>query len=514
MTMWEKIRIALCVGLGLVGFASAAHAQTQAILPNGMTQFSDGNGAPYAGGRVYMYVPSTTTPKATYQDPNAKVPNQNPVTLDANGRGIMWGSGEYRQVLQDSNGSVVWDQLTLAPGTSSNGGSTVLWYGTSVGTANAITLIGPTGFNGTDGQIVGFLANATNTTTATINAGGFGSILVQKNTPIAGLAPLSGGEIVSGALEIAVYSATSNSFNLIATNVTVNPTVYADPTSLTEYNTTVPYTSTTTFGGIFDTLGASKSLRVLPSYTQNAMVAMSVQTNTATLTNPTAVSAVGVLNAAGAYAYGLFGYCYQFTTGGCNSGQFNTYNESANATNAFPPVGGFPDTATEPVGVQIAAYGGFMSKVGLWIAGGVSNNGTGNYGYAFGEYIGVAAAYYYGILVDATSTSSPIIDAQFNTSGTASEIGVKVNSLAAPGSGFLFFTANEPSLGSVFTVGYLGSVVSNGNLTLGTAAGTVSAGQVGYGSSVAASSNCGSLSGATGCLVVNIAGTARYVPYY
>ena len=91
MTMWEKIRIALCVGLGLVGFASAAHAQTQAILPNGMTQFSDGNGAPYAGGRVYMYTPFTTTPKTTYQDPNGATPNQNPITLDANGRAIVWG---------------------------------------------------------------------------------------------------------------------------------------------------------------------------------------------------------------------------------------------------------------------------------------------------------------------------------------------------------------------------------------------------------------------------------------
>lgn len=46
------------------------------------------------------------------------------------------------------------------------------------------------------------------------------------------------------------------------------------------------------------------------------------------------------------------------------------------------------------------------------------------------------------------------------------------------------------------------------------AAPTVSAGQIAYGSTTVASSYCGSLSGAAGCIVVNIAGTTHYVPYY
>jgi hypothetical protein len=50
--------------------------------------------------------------------------------------------------------------------------------------------------------------------------------------------------------------------------------------------------------------------------------------------------------------------------------------------------------------------------------------------------------------------------------------------------------------------------------TMTAVAPTVSSGQVGVGSTVGASSSCGSLSGAAGCWIINVAGTAHYVPYY
>ena len=110
---------ALLLGVCIAaGSAFAAHAQTAAILPNAMTQFADGNGAPYAGGRVFFYIPATTTPKQTWQDPNQIVPNTNPVVLDANGRGIIWGNGLYREILQDQFGNTIWDQITYNVPTS------------------------------------------------------------------------------------------------------------------------------------------------------------------------------------------------------------------------------------------------------------------------------------------------------------------------------------------------------------------------------------------------------------
>lgn len=82
------------------------------LLPNAMQQFLDSNGAPLAGGQVFLYVPGSTTPKTSWQDSGSTSPNSNPIILDSAGRAIIWGSGSYRQVVMDQFGVLVWDQLT------------------------------------------------------------------------------------------------------------------------------------------------------------------------------------------------------------------------------------------------------------------------------------------------------------------------------------------------------------------------------------------------------------------
>lgn len=123
----SRVRNSLSAGLGLalawllvLGciLAAGAEAQTASILPNAMTQFTDANGAPYSGGKVFFYIPNTTTPKATWQDPYQTTLNTNPVTLDSAGRAIINGSGQYREVLFDQYGNTIWDQLTYAFGGS------------------------------------------------------------------------------------------------------------------------------------------------------------------------------------------------------------------------------------------------------------------------------------------------------------------------------------------------------------------------------------------------------------
>ncbi len=86
------------------------------ILPNAKSMFFDGNGNPLALGLVYMYVPTTTTFKDTWQDVGASALNTNPIQLDANGQAIIFGNGEYRQVVKDSLGNLIWDQITVDPG--------------------------------------------------------------------------------------------------------------------------------------------------------------------------------------------------------------------------------------------------------------------------------------------------------------------------------------------------------------------------------------------------------------
>jgi hypothetical protein len=81
-----------------------------ALLPNPEPQFCDQDGHPYAGGSIATYVPGTTTPKTTWLDPNETAANTNPIVLDAAGRCVMYGDGDYRLILHDVAGNQIWDQ--------------------------------------------------------------------------------------------------------------------------------------------------------------------------------------------------------------------------------------------------------------------------------------------------------------------------------------------------------------------------------------------------------------------
>ena len=162
-----------------------------------------------AGGSVGFYIPGTSTVKQTFQDAAQTILNTNPVKLDANGCAIIYGTGIYRQILWDSLGNEVWDQLTTVIPINP------FWAGVAAGTANAIT-VKDASFSGLDGQAITFIASATNTGATTINPSSFGAISIVKNTPSGPIA-LAGGEIVGGSpgnLVTVTYSASNNEFFL------------------------------------------------------------------------------------------------------------------------------------------------------------------------------------------------------------------------------------------------------------------------------------------------------------
>lgn len=82
------------------------------VLPIGRTQFFDNNGRPLAMGKVWYYVPNTTTDKNTWQDPGKSVLNTNPVELDASGCAFVFGDGDYRMVVKSSTGVQIFDGYT------------------------------------------------------------------------------------------------------------------------------------------------------------------------------------------------------------------------------------------------------------------------------------------------------------------------------------------------------------------------------------------------------------------
>lgn len=113
--IFKTFFLSLCI----VANTHFAFAQTASILPPGYTQYLDSNGKPLSAGKVYNYIPSTTTLKTTWQDAAETIPNTNPVVLDAGGRAKILGDGSYRQIVKDRNGVTIWDAVTSSTGSGS-----------------------------------------------------------------------------------------------------------------------------------------------------------------------------------------------------------------------------------------------------------------------------------------------------------------------------------------------------------------------------------------------------------
>jgi microcystin-dependent protein len=202
--------------LALLGVLWAGQAlAAAALLPNGEQQFFDNNGNPLAGGKVYFYIPSTLTPKNTWQNSGQTVLNANPVTLDSAGRAIIYGSGQYRQILKDSLGNTIWDQVTADPTAST---ATTQWAGTSGGTANAKTIAA--NWTGVDGATYYFLVGSSNTGATTLQVTGAtssGVLQVRKPTPSGDVA-LTGAELAQNTVVGVTYDSGLGYFHLLVNN--------------------------------------------------------------------------------------------------------------------------------------------------------------------------------------------------------------------------------------------------------------------------------------------------------
>ena len=84
---------------------------TASLMAEGRQSYTDDNGVPLAGGKLYTYAAGTSTPLATYSDPDGLVPNTNPVILDARGEAtVFWSSSAYKVMLTDAADTPVWTQ--------------------------------------------------------------------------------------------------------------------------------------------------------------------------------------------------------------------------------------------------------------------------------------------------------------------------------------------------------------------------------------------------------------------
>jgi hypothetical protein len=96
-----------------------------------------------SGGNLYFYESGTSTPQDTYTDITLGTANPNPVQLNSAGvpEADIWMNGNYRVVLEDVNGNVLWtaDDVEIPGGTAqsiptlaageflTNDGSNLIW---------------------------------------------------------------------------------------------------------------------------------------------------------------------------------------------------------------------------------------------------------------------------------------------------------------------------------------------------------------------------------------------------
>ena len=81
------------------------------LMPLPKMRFTDNNGNPLIGGKVFFFEAGTNTPKNTFNDSTGLIPNTNPVILDSRGEASIWlGGGYYKVQLKTSSDVVVWTQ--------------------------------------------------------------------------------------------------------------------------------------------------------------------------------------------------------------------------------------------------------------------------------------------------------------------------------------------------------------------------------------------------------------------
>jgi hypothetical protein len=93
-----------------------ATVYTVAVTPK-FKAFEPGTGNPLASGKLYTYLPGTTTLTNTYKDYAGATVNTNPVILDANGECDLFYNGYLKLSLYDASNVLVWtkDNIPYGP---------------------------------------------------------------------------------------------------------------------------------------------------------------------------------------------------------------------------------------------------------------------------------------------------------------------------------------------------------------------------------------------------------------
>jgi hypothetical protein len=124
MKRWIGVVFAL-----LLGAAVSADAAYSPVFYPKFKAFQVGTTIPLSGGKVYTYLPGTTTPVTTYQDAAGATPNTNPIILDSNGECVIYYDGYLKLVMTDASDVLVWTAETASSSTGGASSGTATYDG-------------------------------------------------------------------------------------------------------------------------------------------------------------------------------------------------------------------------------------------------------------------------------------------------------------------------------------------------------------------------------------------------
>lgn len=181
------------------------------------------SGAPAAGGKVYTYQPSTSTPKATYTSAAQTTSNANPVILDSRGEADIWFSGPYRLVFTDSSDVEIDDIATYQPQpfvttvsiNDPNDNEVLKLTGSTTPVSNLKLT------NATTGNAPSVTATLTSTA-VDFSSKGTGAVIFADDANITGNITVNGNIINSSGATVAVLAATATADTFLDLSSTVN----------------------------------------------------------------------------------------------------------------------------------------------------------------------------------------------------------------------------------------------------------------------------------------------------
>lgn len=209
--------------------------------------------------------------------------------------------------------------------------------------------------------------------------------------------------------------------------------------------------------------------------------------------------------------WAVYGQCQDQTgvqppTSGCHGAEFDT--GVPGTTN------GGEDPNKQRIGVLIAGSGAAGTHIGAGILMGVGAGAFLDRGVSFGNLGSIGIGIDFGA---ATVTGAALLMAEGQKIAFDGNGGGGFNRSIDYQSGSLIYNTEY---GQVVLIGDHGAITLNyagltaENLIATAAAPTVASGQIGFGGTTAAASFSGSLPSAAGSIVVNVAGTTRYIPYF